>query len=348
MSLKKVYEPYFKIGTSVSVWNMGSEKAKQELKKHYSSITCENDMKPMYFLDEKENMANPEKYNLCPALNFEKAKPYLEFAKESGIALRGHTLAWHNQTPFWFFKKDYSMDKEAPFADRETMLARLESYIKGVLEFVQTEYPGVIYAWDVVNEAMEENEEDCWRKKSLWYHTVGTDFVKYAFRFARKYADKDVKLFYNDYNTFMPFKRDHICDLILKPLLEEGLIDGMGMQSHLILNDSDMNDFEAALHTYGALGLEVQLTELDIHATDPSEEGMKNLADAYDTLFRMLVKAKKEAKANISCVTFWGMKDDESWLTGFRKEKSYPMLFGDDYKEKAAYYAVMDIPGQME
>ena len=81
MSLKKVYEPYFKIGTSVSVWNMGSERAKQELKKHYSSITCENDMKPMYFLDEKENMANPEKYNLCPALNFEKAKPYLNLPR---------------------------------------------------------------------------------------------------------------------------------------------------------------------------------------------------------------------------------------------------------------------------
>ena len=120
------------------------------------------------------------------------------------------------------------------------------------------------------------------------------------------------------------------------------------MQAHLVLNDSDLNDFETAVHTYGALGLEVQLTELDIHATDPSEEGMKNLAEAYDTLFRMLVKAKKEAKANITCVTFWGMKDDESWLTGFRKEKSYPMLFGDDYKEKAAYYVVMDIPGQME
>lgn len=237
------------------------------------------------------------------------------------------------------------MDKDAPLADRETMLARLESYIKGVLEFVQTEYPGVIYAWDVVNEAMEENEEDCWRKKSLWYQTVGTDFVKYAFRFARKYADKNVKLFYNDYNTFMPFKRDSICNLILKPLLEENLIDGVGMQAHLVLKDMNVAEFEEALLTYGALGLEVHLTELDIHATDPSEEGMKKLADSYGELFSVLVKAKKEGKANITCVTFWGMKDDESWLTGFRKEKSYPMLFGDDYQEKAAYYTVMNIPG---
>lgn len=343
MSLLKAYEPYFKIGTSVSGYNIHSDVAKAQLKENYSSITCENDMKPMYFLDEKANLEDPEKYNLCPALTFNMARPYLEFAKESGIGLRGHTLAWHNQTPDWFFKKNYTMDPEAPWADKETMLIRLEAYIKGVLEFVQTEYPGVIYAWDVVNEAMEENEEDCWRKHSRWYETVGTDFVKYAFRFARKYADKDVKLFYNDYNTFNPFKREGICNLIVKPLKEEGLIDGVGMQTHLVLNDSNMDDFEASVHAFGALGMEVQLTEIDIHATDPSEEGMKQLADMYERLFSILVKAKKEGKADVTCVTFWGMKDDESWLTGFRKEKSYPLLYGENYEKKAAYYAALNV-----
>ena len=78
------------------------------------------------------------------------------------------------------------------------MLARMESYIKSVLTFTQTEYPGVIYAWDVVNEAMEEEEADCWRKKSLWYKTVGEEFVLHAFRFAKKYIAEGVKLFYNE------------------------------------------------------------------------------------------------------------------------------------------------------
>lgn len=348
MSLKNIYEPYFKIGTSVSFRNINSEKAKQELKKHYNSFTCENEMKPMHILDEKANTENPEKYNQSPALYFDRVKPYLEFAKANGIGLRGHTLCWHNQTPFWFFKEGYSKDRNAPLADRETMLARLESYIKGVLEYTQTEYPGVIYAWDVVNEAMEENEEDCWRKRSLWYQTVGTDFVLYAFRFARKYADKDVKLFYNDYNTFQPFKRDNICEKILKPLMEEKLIDGMGMQAHLVQKESNLWEFQAALHKYGETGLEIQLTELDIHSTDPTREGRKSLSFVYESLFGMLVQAKKEGKANVSSVTFWGMKDDESWLTGFRKEKSYPLLFGEGYKKKEAYYAVARIPGQIE
>ena len=139
----------------------------------------------------------------------------------------------------------------------------------------------------------------------------------------------------------MPFKCEKICENILKPLIAEGLVDGMGMQSHLILKDHGLADYEKALHTYGSLGLEVQVTELDIHATDPSEEGMQMLAERYGELFRILLKAKKEGLANVTSVTFWGMKDDESWLSGFRKEKSYPMLFDDNYGEKAAYAAVV-------
>ena len=68
---------------------------------------------------------------------------------------------------------------------------------------------------------------------------------------------------------------------------------------------------------------------------------VKMLAERYGKLFRILLKAKKEDLANVTSVTFWGMKDDESWLTGFRKEKSYPMLFDDNYEPKAAYYAVV-------
>ena len=91
----------------------------------------------------------------------------------------------------------------------------------------------------MVNEAIEESEEDGYRK-SFWYKTIGPDFILHAFRFARKYAAEGVSLFYNDYNTFIPAKREFICNLILKPLLEEGLIDGMVMQSHLILMDSNL------------------------------------------------------------------------------------------------------------
>lgn len=341
MSLKQAYEPYFKIGTSVSWKNIESERAKVELAKHYNSITAENGMKPMFFLDQEENQAHLGKYNLSPALKFDIPRKFLDFAKENGLKLRGHVLVWHNQTPLWFFKKNYENDMEAPWASKETMLARMENMIKSVLTFVQTEYPGLVYAWDVVNEAVEERNEEGWRKKSGWYQTVGKEFILYAFRFARKYAAEGVALFYNDYNTSLPFKRDFICENILKPLMAEGLIDGMGMQTHLVLHGHSLEDYETALHRYGSFGLEIHVTELDIHVNDPSEKGMSDLADTYGKLFRILVKAKKDGLANVTSVTFWGMKDDESWLTGFRKEKSYPLLFDENYEEKAAYHAVM-------
>ena len=345
MSLKKAYEQYFKMGTSVSVFDMKSERAKEELVKHYSSMTAENEMKPMFLLDKETTLANPEKYNLQPAMKFDSAVKYLEFARENGISLRGHTLVWHNQTPIWFFKKGYQDNWDAPWADRETMLARMEWYIKSVLNFVQTEYPGVIYAWDVVNEAIEEKAEEGWRKRSPWYQTVGEDLVLQAFRFARKYAAPGVKLFYNDYNTFNPFKRKTILEYIVKPLMEEKLIDGIGMQTHLILKecDRDLVQYEETLKCFGATGLEIHSTELDIHNADPSEEGLNKLADVYRKLFSLYVKAKKEGTANITCVTFWGMKDDVSWLTGFRKERSYPLLFGDNWEEKEAYHTVLQV-----
>ncbi len=345
MSLKKAYEQYFKMGTSVSRFDMKSDKAMEELVKHYSSMTAENDMKPMFMMDKEATLADPEKYHLQPVMKYDTARKYLEFAKKNGIALRGHTLGWHNQTPIWFFKENFEDDFEAPWASRETMLARLEWYIKSVLTFVQTEYPGVIYAWDVVNEAIEERDQEGWRKRSPWYQTLGEEFVINAFRFARKYAAPDVKLFYNDYNTFNPFKRETILNYIVKPLMEEKLIDGIGMQSHLILNefDKDMSEYEKTLETFGTTGLEVQVTELDIHNADGTEEGDKKLAEAYKKLFAIYVNAKKNGTANLTCVTFWGMKDDVSWLTGFRKERSYPLLFGDNWEEKEAYRAVVKV-----
>ncbi len=349
MSLKKAYEQYFKIGTSVSRFDLKSDKAKEELKKHYSSMTAENDMKPMFMLDKETCQSNPEKYNTEPAMKYDTARKYLEFARDNGIALRGHTLVWHSQTPIWFFKESFQDDFEAPWASKETMITRMEWYVKNVLTFVQTEYPGVIYAWDVVNEAVEEENELGWRQRSGWYKTVGPEFVMHAFRFARKYAAPEVKLFYNDYNTFNPFKRNFILENIVKPLMEEKLIDGIGMQSHLVMKDIDeaLTEYEITLKAFGATGLEIQSTELDIHNADPSEEGMHKLAEAYKRLFGLYIKAKKEGTADFTCATFWGMKDDVSWLTGFRKERSYPLLFGDNWEEKEAYHAVVKVPEEL-
>ncbi|MCR5055233.1 MAG: endo-1,4-beta-xylanase [Lachnospiraceae bacterium] len=335
MNLKTAYEPYFKIGAAISRWNLHTKAHMKLLTDQFNSFTCENDMKPMYYLDMDKNKSDPEKYNLEPALTFENAKPYLEFAKENGIAMRGHTLVWHNQTPKWFFCENYN--ENFPYADRETILKRLESYIKGVLTFVQTQYPGVIYAWDVVNEIVDEGDF----RKSIWTKTVGNDFFIKAFEYARKYVTDGVDLFYNDYETALDWKRDFIIENVLTPLIDKKLVDGMGMQSHLLMDHPTLEDYKKTVESYGALGLQIHITELDMHNADPSDESMHELALRYKEFFKIYLDAKKSGKANITSVTFWNLLDENSWLSGFRRETSYPLLFKGKCEAKEAYYEVL-------
>ena len=138
MNLKTAYEPYFKMGASISFRDLHTPALMKLLTAQFNSFTCENRMKPEFFLDKDANKADPEKYDLAPALKFDKATPFLDFAKKNGMSMRGHTLVWHNQTPRWFFCQRYN--EMYPLADRETVLKRLEGYIRGVLEFVQTNY----------------------------------------------------------------------------------------------------------------------------------------------------------------------------------------------------------------
>lgn len=336
MNLKSAYEPYFKIGVALSQKNLDLQTDRALTVEQFNSITCENHMKPMFLLDWEKNLKNPQLYQTNPAVSLAPAKPFLDFAKEHHIPMRGHTLVWHNQTPLWFFHENY--DEKAPFADRETLLLRLENYIKNVFELIHNEYLGLFYAFDVVNEIVDEGDF----RKSKWLELVGEDFFVKAFEYARKYADSEIKLFYNDYNSFEPWKRDFICERVLKPLIERNLVDGMGMQSHLIMEEPELELFRTAVKTYGALGITVHLTELDIHNNDPSEESMNVLADRYAGLFRILIEEVKNQNANIECVTFWNLNDEDSWLTGFRRETSYPLLFTNG-KPKKAYDAVIKV-----
>ena len=336
MDLKTAYEPYFKIGAAISRMNLNTPAHMKLLTSQFNTFTCENNMKPMYFLDEKTNKDDADKYDLAPALTFDNAIPYLEFAKEHGISMRGHTLVWHNQTPKWFFCKYYN--ENFPLADRETMLSRLENYIKGVLEFVQTNYPGVIYAWDVVNEVVDDGGF----RKSLWTKSVGEDFFIKAFEYARKYAAPGVSLFYNDYETSQEWKRDFIIEHVLKPMIDKGIVDGMGLQSHLLMDHPDLDVYRTALEMYGALGIQIQITELDMHNADPGDESMHALAERYRKLFEIYIEAKKSGTADITSVTFWNLLDENSWLSGFRRETSYPLLFKGKCEAKEAYYAVLE------
>ena len=338
-SLFKAYEPYFRVGAAVSSFMTFDPAYRALIRRHYNSLTADNQMKPESVLDHAATLAQGDPFRA--AVDFTRVDALMYFARDNGIAMRYHTLAWHNQTPGWFFSEDWSDSAEAKPAPKETMLKRLENYILDVMTHVNTKFPGLVYTWDVVNEAIEPENgaPGLYRTRSPWYKTCGEDFLPVAFRAARKGQAPGQTLCYNDYNAFEPVKRDAIIAL-LKKLQAENLVDTMGMQGHYVDGWMNVSLCEEAARAYAALGLKLQVTELDIHCNGDDEARMQKLAQLYGDYFAMLLKLKKEG-AGIEAVTFWGVTDQDSWLTGFRRETSYPLLFSREKQAKPAYDAVM-------
>lgn len=340
-SLKDVYSPYFKFGGALMSSELGSNSTKDLVLKHYGSITFGNELKPDAVLVQsecQERAKNGDETN--PAVSINSARSLLNFCQENNIPVRGHVLVWHSQTPDWFFKEGYSDDGD--FVSKEVMLQRMENYIKNLMELLATEYPDVdFYAWDVVNEIWLDDgnprqpgeQGSTGSNNSAWVKIFGDNsFVDYAFEYARKYAPDGCKLYYNDFNEYMPAKTTAIVDMATR-LKEKGLIDGIGMQSHLDVSFPSISAYEKALKAFADTGLDIQITELDVTTSDTSEAGLEKQAQYYSDIMDLTVKYSD----SISAVIIWGTTDDQSW-----RASRLPVLFNEDYTAKPAYYSIID------
>ena len=333
--LRGQYETNFLIGAAIGLAQISSEVEDSNiLTKQFSSITAENIMKPQ---------------SLSPAegiYNFTDADALIAFAEANGIAVRGHTLLWHRQTPDYFFQGSTSEVK-----------ARLQKYITDVV----THFKGKIYAWDVVNEAVTDNGSDMASpyRDSRWYKAAGNskDYIDWAFEAARA-ADPDAQLFLNDYNTELPGKRNRLL-AIVKDLIDRGVpIDGVGHQHHLQMS-SDVNQALKAIDDVDAMfsGIINHITELDISVySDPGEcfSSNENCAASYgDNLPESVIRDQAQmyrdlftgfaARPSVKSVSLWGLTDDTSWLNSYPVERpNYPLLYDKNRKFKKAFQAVSD------
>ncbi|MBE6861464.1 MAG: hypothetical protein E7497_00995 [Ruminococcus sp.] len=325
----------FKMGTSVSPneLNTGAD----FIKKHFNSITPENALKPEAIIDK--TACQQRGNNVNTQINLSQAASTLKFCEQNGIGVRGHTFVWYSQTPDWFFRENFS--DNGAYVSKEIMDQRLESMIKNTFDAIKTQYPNLnLYAYDVCNELFL-NDGGGLRKtyytqnsgESAWAKVYGEDndeFIIKAFTYARKYAPAGCKLYINDYNEYVGNKTNDIYNIAMK-LKELGIIDGIGMQSHLDVGYPNAATYKAALEKFLSTGLEVSITELDI--TESSQNSQAQ-ADLFKAIFEMAV----EHADQIPSFTVWGTHDSISW----RGDRT-PLLFGSGYTPKKAYDAVMSI-----
>ncbi|HQU74024.1 MAG TPA: endo-1,4-beta-xylanase, partial [Calditrichia bacterium] len=208
-ALKTVFQDHFLIGAALNPAHVsGADPRGQALvRRHFNSITPENIVK------WERIHPRPGRYH------FEPVDSLVDFGEENGMFIVGHTLIWHSQTPAWVFE-----DSAGNPVSRDTLLQRMRDHIFAVVG----RYKGRIQGWDVVNEGVED--DGTWRQ-TPWRQIIGEDYIAKAFEWAHQ-ADPEAELYYNDFNMWMPGKRDWTVALV-KDLKSRGLrIDGVGMQGH--------------------------------------------------------------------------------------------------------------------
>ncbi|SKA74205.1 endo-1,4-beta-xylanase [Clostridium sp. USBA 49] len=327
LSLCETYKDYFKIGAAVRVEDLEGIHG-ELLKKHFNSVTLENAMK----FGEIQPVEG--------RFEFDKPDKIKEFAINNNIKMRGHTFVWHNQTPSWLF-----VDKNGNQVSRELLLNRLKQHIKTLVN----RYGDIIYAWDVVNEAIEDKTGEQYRD-TPWRRILGENYIKIAFEVAKEEIN-NAELYYNDYNNEIPNKLDKSYRM-LKELIEKGTpIDGVGIQAHWNITDKKLIDnLKNAIEKYASLGLKIQITELDVSMfnfensrtdlLEPTSEMLYLQEEMYDNIFRTF----REYKEVINSVTFWGISDMYTWKDNFPVpgRKDWPMLFDVKGKPKRAFDRVVN------
>ena len=352
--LKDEFADYFRVGNILNGNTVNNSAIKGIMLKDHNAIECENETKPDATIVQSGSSDTNVKVSLS------RCASILDFCAKNNIAFRGHTLVWHSQTPEWFFKQGFNNNNG--YVNSYTMDQRMESYIKNMFNAYATQYPSVnLYAYDVCNEVIYDgtanngglrptNGTNGQNGSSAWVRVYGNNsFVEKAFTYARKYAPKGCKLYYNDYNEFARDKKNCIKNTILVPLHNKGLLDGMGMQSHIDCSAynswGSTQEYLAAMDDYLSLGIDVQVTELDI-SRDGGKFSDQQQADKYKAIFQHCVDVNKSGKykGKVTLVQVWGPNDNNSWVGKNNQGKpNYPLLYDGNNQPKTAYNYITSI-----
>lgn len=300
------------IGAAVSADPLRNEAPYSEtLAREFSMVTPENALKMGPLRPSRDQY------------NFSEADLIIDFAQANNMQARGHTLVWHEMQPGWLTQGNFSRDE-------------VMNILRDHIFTVMGRYRGRIVAWDVVNEAFNE---DGTLRDTFWLRTLGPEYIELAFRWARE-ADPQALLFYNDYNNETVNPKSDAIYRMVQDLVARGVpINGVGFQMHLRVDiPPDPQSVAANMERLAQLGMQVQITELDVRIQNGSgstEERLNAQAEVYDDMLAVCLDA-----SNCTAFTTWGVTDRYSWIPGFTGNPDAPLMFDTNYQPKPAYNSV--------
>jgi endo-1,4-beta-xylanase len=310
------------VGTAVMSRFLDQPDYSAILASEFSQLQAENEMKFGAIHPRPDSDPNP--------YDFTGGDKLVAFAESHHMSVRGHTLVWHNNVPDWLKHGNFTPQQQSQI---------LQRHIQAVMQH----YAGKVYAWDVVNEAFND---DGTMRSTLWYDKPGigagegTKYLEQVFRWARE-ADPKAKLFYNDYDAEVENKKSDAIYAMAKDFKARGVpLDGIGFQTHVSLKFDDPSKIESCkknLERFAKLGLELHMTEIDVRLANSDAASLNEQAKLYGEITRLCVQ-QPACKA----LQFWGFTDKYSWIPGFYKGQGWALLWDEKYQKKPAYAAVRD------
>ena len=301
-----------RVGAAVAVSPFYNESPyASALGREYNVIVAENAFKfgPIH--------PGPQTYN------FADADALVNYAEANGMKIRGHTLVWHSQLPSWVTGGSFTRDQA---------IALMRDHIYAVVG----RYRGRVWAWDVVNEALDGNGNLA--TNSFWQQKIGADYIRLAFQFTHE-ADPDALLYYNDYSIEDMSAKSNGAYNLARGLQQQGApIQGVGWQTHLLNGFRVNSSHEQNIQRLAALGLEVSITELDVRMSLPATpSALAAQALAYGDVTRFCL-----AHGNCRALVTWGFTDRYSWIPGVFTGFGAALPFDENYLAKPAYTASLN------
>ena len=266
--------------------------------------------------------------------DFRQGDEIVRFAQAHHMKIRGHCLVWGRYNPDWLAQGHFT----AP---------QLSELLHEHIDRVIKHYAGQVFAWDVINEALDENGKV---RDSLWYNQpgigsagMGTDYIEQLFRWARE-ADAQALLFFNDAEGEGLNRKSDAIYAMVKDFKHKSVpIDGVGLQLHVENLDVDIPALAANIARLTALGVQVHITELDVslpldssgraHADDLARQ-----ADIYRRIIRACL-----ASPGCTAIQTWGFSDKYSWIGSHsRGARGQALPFDRAYQPKPAYRALYE------